>query len=69
MSFDTSAITEVFPPLLAGRSARTQLDQPGAAGTYFQVYVEGRLSWYGTATHCVVSSPIGGGQIQIDIGR
>src|SRR5438045_4129343 len=28
-------------------------------GTLFQVYVDGRLAWYGTARRCYVPTPVG----------
>jgi len=66
MSFDTSVITEVFPPTWQGGRLVLSWTSSAAAGTYFQVYISGALVWYGTSTHTVVAVPAG--PIQIDIG-
>jgi hypothetical protein len=66
MSFDSSLITEVFPPTWQGGRLVLSWISSVAPGTYFQVYVAGTLVWYGTDRHTTIAVP--SGPLQIDIG-
>lgn len=53
MSFDQSAIVAVRANA-ADAELAVSWDATAAPGTMYQVYLDGRLAWHGTATRCVV---------------
>jgi len=65
LSFDTSTITEVFPPSWQGGRLKLEWTSSSPSGTYFQVYVAGVFAWYGTDRHCTIAPPSGLTDIQI----
>jgi hypothetical protein len=64
--FTQSPITEVFPPRIERGQAFLSWSSSAPAGTWFQVYVNGALSWYGQRLWTWV--PIPAGPVRIDIG-
>jgi hypothetical protein len=64
--FDQSTITEVFPPVVQGGQLWISWTSSSPSGTWFQVYLDRVLAWWGTATHVALTLP--GGPIRVDIG-
>src|SRR4051812_24901101 len=67
MAFDSSAITEVFPPRIVGGQLMIEWSSSSPAGSYFQVYLQGELAWSGQGLHANVDIPSGGVN-RIDVG-
>ena len=69
MAFSQSGITGVIVQA-DGPELFISWDAPAPRGTVFQVYVEGRLAWYGTARRCYVPIPAGasGHNVWVDVG-
>lgn len=59
MGFDPSVITEVFPPGREGSRLTLEWTSSAAAGTWYQIYLQGSLAWYGTETHATIDTPRG----------
>jgi hypothetical protein len=67
MSFSQATITYVAPPIQWGGELLLNWSSTSPAGTWFQVYVDDALAWYGTSTTASVALP-SGGVYAIDIG-
>jgi hypothetical protein len=67
LAFDTSVITEVFPPLFQAGQMLLRWTSSAPAGSHYQVYVGGELAWYGQALSCTLGVPIG--HTRIDVGQ
>lgn len=65
MSFDPSVITEVFPPARHGSRLTLEWTTAAPDGTFFQVYLQGRLAWWGAQLVADVPSPSGLVDVQI----
>ena len=66
MSFDPTTITEVLPPVPTQGHLWLSWKTTAPAGTYFQVYIQQKLTWWGTSTYCSV--PVPSSAVRIDIG-
>ncbi|MHB8359794.1 MAG: hypothetical protein ACYDCP_09915 [Thermoplasmataceae archaeon] len=66
MGFSQATITSVSPPIFANGFATFSWASSAPAGTWFQVYVDLHLAWYGTTPRATVLVPAG--QLQVDIG-
>lgn len=64
MAFDTSVITEVFH---AQEGSRVTLEwtSTAAAGSWYQIYIQGILAWWGTERHATIAAPRGLIDVQI----
>lgn len=67
MSFDTTVITEVFPPQFRGGQMVLRWRSSAPPDSWYQVYVAGVLAWYGQATSAALDPP--DGHAHVDIGR
>lgn len=47
--FSESAITKIFPPTWDGSSLALQWESSSPSGTWFQVYLNNHLAWFGTS--------------------
>ncbi len=65
-SFNESTITEVLPPLYRQGAVWLSWTASVPSGTWFQVYLNGSLAWWGTATQ--VAIPTHTGIRRLDIG-
>jgi hypothetical protein len=65
MPFDQSSILDVTDGL-RGADLAVSWVSTAPAGTTFQVYLDRRLVWHGTARSCVVPYP--GGAVRVDVG-
>jgi hypothetical protein len=69
MSFSQSTVTEVFPPRIWGGQVAIAWTSSSPAGTWFQLYLDHALAWWGQRS--TVRLPIpqsGAGPIRVDIG-
>lgn len=66
MSFDTSAITSIKPPVIAGGHLWISWTSTAPAGSNYQVYLDSVLAWYGQSLSCSV--PIPAKAVRIDVG-
>ena len=66
MPFDTTAITEVFPPVVRAGEAWIGWTSSAPAGTWFQAYVNRRLAWWGQSLGFALPPP--DGRARVDIG-
>jgi hypothetical protein len=64
--FSQSLIKQVFPPRYRGNQVFISWQSAGPPGTWFQVYVNGALSWAGRTTS--VTLPLPTGPTRVDIG-
>jgi hypothetical protein len=64
--FSQLSITEVFPPRLRGSQVFIAWSSSAPPATWFQVYINHQLAWYGQRTS--VTLPMPSGPIRIDIG-
>jgi hypothetical protein len=55
--FDTSAITEVYPPIREGGRLTLEWASSTPPNTWFQIYLAGQLFWWGTDLHATVNRP------------
>lgn len=64
MAFDTSVVTEVFQ---AREGSRVTLEwtSTAPAGTLYQIYLQGKLAWWGDELHATVGAPVGLVDVQI----
>ena len=69
MAFSQSEITGVNVQA-DGPEFFMSWNSPAPTGTIFQVYVDGRLAWYGTALRCYTPMPAGasGRNVWVDVG-
>jgi len=71
MSFSQATITEVFPPRVwTGGQVSFSWTSSSPAGTWYQLYVDHHLAWWGQANSVRLPIPFvqGGGPERIDIG-
>jgi len=69
MSFSQSAITEVFPPRLWSGQVAIAWTSSAPAGTWFQVYVDRALAWWGQRSSVRLPIPqSSAGPVRVDIG-
>lgn len=66
--FSQATITSVAPPVQHGVELLLSWTSTSPAGTYFQAYVDGSLTWYGTATRATIPLPPVGATARIVIG-
>ena len=66
MGFDQSSIVEVLAPIYRAAETRLSWTSTAPQGTFFQVYLDGRLAWWGTARSC--SLPTGSSVAHVDVG-
>lgn len=66
MPFDPTAITRVYAPSSTTAGLRLRWEASSPLGTFFQVYMAGRLAWSGSARTCVVPTP--SASVRIDVG-
>lgn len=66
MAFSQSTITEVFPPEIRWGQVYVSWSASGPAETWFQIYINQQLAWYGQ--HLWSWVPIPSGPVRIDIG-
>jgi hypothetical protein len=64
--FSQSLITEVFPPKIRGSQVYIRWTSLAAPGSWFQVYIDDKLAWWGQRRS--VRLPIPAGLRRIDIG-
>lgn len=57
MAFDQSTITRVYPPTLALGRVRLRWESSAPAGTWFQIYVGRKLTWWGTDRFAAIHPP------------
>ncbi len=55
--FSQATITEVFPPTLSGTALRIAWTSSSPDGTWFQVYLDNHLQWFGAATQAEIPYP------------
>jgi len=67
MSFSQSTITEVYPPRIWGSQVSLSWTSSSPAGTWYQVYVDQALAWFGQRTSVRLPIPPGG-PVRVDIG-
>lgn len=67
MSFDQTDILEVVATP-TGKDLKVSWVSSAAPGTFYQCYVNRVLSWFGSATSCVVPMPPSGITASIDVG-
>jgi hypothetical protein len=67
MGFSQSTILAVNPPVYLGFQVSLSWTTSSPAGTWFQVYLERQLSWWGQATSATIGMPIAG-PVRVDIG-
>ncbi len=66
MPFSQLTITQVFPPKLGGSQVYLSWASSSPAGTWFQLYINQQLAWFGQRLWAWV--PIPSGPVRIDIG-
>jgi hypothetical protein len=66
MAFSQATITEVFPPRVWGGQVSISWTSSSPAGTWFQVYLERELAWWGQRTS--VRLPLPTETVRVDIG-
>jgi hypothetical protein len=66
MAFSQATIQEVFPPLRRGAEVFLSWSSSAPSGSWFQVYVNGQLAWWGVRTWTWV--PVPSGPVRIDLG-
>lgn len=64
--FSQSTIVRVNPPSLRSDGLHLSWASTSPAGTWFQVYLNGALAWYGQRQYAVVPAPKG--DVHIDVG-
>lgn len=78
MAFDQSTITRVYPPAVSLGRVRLRWESTAPEGTWFQVYVGGKLAWRGTERFAAIHPPpsrvrvligaVGPGEEAVDFG-
>ena len=66
MAFDQSAIASVSPPASANGQTHLSWTSTAPAGSWYQVYVDRKLAWFGRATSADVPAP--GRRARVDVG-
>ncbi len=66
MAFSQATITQVFTPRPTRTHVFVSWASSSPAGTWFQVYVNQQLAWWGTSTSCYLPMPPG--PARVDIG-
>lgn len=66
MAFNPSTITSVDPPEFEAGHVVLRWQSPDPVGTWYQVYLDGRLVWWGIETQATIPYP--SGRVRIDIG-
>ena len=67
MAFSQSAITEVYPPRIWGSQISLSWTSSSPVGTWYQVYLDQSLAWWGQRTSVRLPIPYNGPN-RIDIG-
>jgi hypothetical protein len=67
VGFSQATITEVFPPQLWGGQIAISWTSSSPSGTWFQLYLERQLSWWGQVTNVRLAIPQAS-PVRIDIG-
>jgi hypothetical protein len=66
MPFDQSVITDVSPPVYSAGQITLTWSSSAPAGTWYQIYLAGRLAWSGQARSASLPAP--DGRVRVDIG-
>jgi hypothetical protein len=66
MPFDQTPITEVKPPIFQAGQLWISWTSTAPAGSWYQVYISGRLMWFGQSLD--VSLPAPSGRVRINVG-
>jgi hypothetical protein len=67
LGFSQSTITSVNPPVFLGFQVSLSWQTSSPAGTWFQVYLDRQLSWWGQTTAARIALP-SIGPVRVDIG-
>jgi hypothetical protein len=67
MAFSQETITAVNPPVYTGFQVALSWQTSSPAGTWFQIYIEEQLSWWGQTTAARIALP-NSGPVRVDIG-
>jgi hypothetical protein len=67
VGFSQATITSVNPPVYTGFQVALSWTSSSPAGTWFQVYIEEALSWWGQTTAARIAMP-SAGPVRVDIG-
>jgi hypothetical protein len=67
MGFSQSTITAVNPPVYTGFQVSLSWQTSSPAGTWFQIYIDAALAWWGQTTAARIALP-NSGPVRVDIG-